>query len=204
MNKENWLSQLESSVWNNWYILIPVALGLWVISVYNKIIKLSVSADRAWHDIDTVLKQRVDMIPNLVEIVKGYAKHESETLTKVIEARSKVSQMNIDIKNATPAQMAAFQSAQGEMSQMLGKLFALSESYPDLKANQNFMALQSDLKTLEDKLNHSRRYYNGVVKNFNEAILVFPSNVIAKMFGFKERQYFEINEKDRENVKIKF
>ncbi len=144
------------------------------------------------------------MIPNLVEIVKGYASHERETLEGVIEARSKVSQMKIDIKNTTPEQMMAYQAAQGELSQMLGKLFALSEAYPDLKANTNFLQLQNDLTKLEGEINMARRFYNGTVKVFNEIIRVFPSNIIASIFGFKEKPFFEADEEQRKNIEVKF
>lgn len=204
MNNDHWLSQLTSTVWNNWYIFISLAIVLWAIGIYNKLVRAELAVESAWADIDTILKQRFDMIPNLVEIVKGYASHESETLTKVIEVRSKAGEMNIDIKNATAEQMAAFQASQGELGQMLGKLFALSESYPDLKANENFLKLQGELSELEEKINMARRFYNGTVKIFNELMRVFPGNIVAKVFGFTEKQFFEADEDEKENVKVQF
>ena len=177
---------------------------LWVIGTYNKLVQKRLAVESAWADIDTQLKKRFDLIPNLVETVKGYAAHERETLDAVIEARSKAGQMNIDIKNATPEQMAAFQASQGELSNVLGKLFALSEAYPDLKANQNFLDLQNQLKTIEEDLNMARRFYNGVVKEYNEVIQMFPSNIIANIFGFTNKPFFEVNENERENVEVKF
>ena len=179
-------------------------LLIWIISAYNKLVKKKLATESAWADIDTQLKKRFDLIPNLVEIVKGYASYEKETLNKIIEARSKASEISIDIKNITPEKMAEFQANQGELTNALGKLFVLSEAYPDLKANQNFLDLQKQLQTVEEDLNMARRFYNGTVKEYNEMIQIFPSNIVAKIFSFAEKPFFEVNDSERENVKVKF
>ena len=144
------------------------------------------------------------MIPNILETVKGYAAHEKTTFQEVVEARTKANQINIDISKATPEQFMQFQETQGQLSNVLNKLFALSESYPDLKANKNFLDLQTQLKDIESEINMARRMYNGAVKKFNELVQMFPSNIIANVFGFTNKKFFEIEEKERENVKVKF
>jgi LemA protein len=185
-------------------ILIIVGLIVFVISIYNTLVKMRVRVNEAWSDIDVQLKRRYDLIPNLVETVKGYAKHESETLNAVIEARSQATKIDVDIDNVTAEDMAAFSQAQQGLSGALGKLFALSESYPDLKANQNFMQLQSDLTDTEDKIQASRRFYNGTVREYNTKVETVPSNIIAMLFGFTKREFFEVDEKEKENVSVKF
>lgn len=182
-----------------------VFLAVFVITLYNGLVKLRMRVNEGWSDIEVQLKRRYDLIPNLVETVKGYAKHESETLEGVMEARSKATQVSIDPSSATAEDMAAFASAQEGLSGVLGRLFAVSENYPDLKANQNFMQLQNDLTDTEDKIQAARRFYNGTVKDFNTKVELFPSNVIAGMFSFGKREFFEIgDEKERENVEVKF
>ncbi len=185
--------------------IILVVFIILAIVLYNKLIQMRIRVDEAWSDIDVQLKRRYDLIPNLVETVKGYAKHENETLNAVVEARSKATQINIDAGSATAQDMAAFASAQDGLSGALSKLFALSESYPDLKANQNFLELQNDLTDTEDKIQASRRFYNGTVRDYNTKIATVPSNIIASMFNFAKREFFEIeNEKAREAVKVEF
>lgn len=182
-----------------------VVLAIFVIVIYNGLVKLRMRVNEGWSDIEVQLKRRYDLIPNLVETVKGYAKHESETLEGVMEARSKATQVSIDPSSATAEDMAAFASAQEGLSGVLGRLFAVSENYPDLKANQNFMQLQNDLTDTEDKIQAARRFYNGTVKDFNTKVELFPSNIIAGMFNFGKREFFEISdEKERENVKVSF
>lgn len=182
-----------------------VALALIVIGIYNTLVKMRMRVDEAWSDIDVQLKRRYDLIPNLVETVKGYAKHESSTLEAVMEARSKATAINVDASTATAEDMAMFASAQQGLSGALGKLFAVSENYPDLKANQNFLQLQNDLTDTEDKIQASRRFYNGTVRDYNTKIQTVPSNIIAGIFGFTIREFFEIeDEKERENVKVEF
>jgi len=189
-----------------WIILLGIgALVLFVIGLYNTLVKMRIRVDEAWSDIDVQLKRRYDLIPNLVETVKGYAKHERETLDAVMEARSKASQVKIDAGSATAEDMAAFAKAQQGLSGALSKLFALSESYPDLKANQNFLQLQDELSDTEDKIQASRRFYNGTVREYNTKIATVPSNIIANIFGFTKREFFEVDdESQRENVKVSF
>ncbi len=180
------------------------ALVFLVIGIYNGLVKMRIRVDEAWSDIDVQLKRRYDLIPNLVETVKGYAKHESETLQAVMEARSKATAINIDASQATADDMMALAGAQQGLSGALGKLFAVAENYPDLKANQNFLQLQNDLTETEDKIQASRRFYNGTVRDYNTKVETVPSNIIAGMFGFTKREFFDIEEKERENVSVKF
>jgi LemA protein len=178
--------------------VIAVA-ALAVIGMYNGLIKLKNRVDEAWSDIDVQLKRRYDLIPNLVETVKGYASHEQATFEKVIQARNA----------AMAAQKGGDAKAQAEaentLSGTLKTIFALAENYPDLKANQNFLELQRELTDTEDKIQASRRFYNGNVRDFNTKLQVFPTNLIANMLGFKAREFFEIgDEKQREAVQVKF
>ena len=189
-----------------WIIfLVLIAIVVFAIVIYNTLVKLRMRVDEGWSDIDVQLKRRYDLIPNLVETVKGYAKHESETLEAVIQARSKATEINVDIDSATSEDMAAFASAQDGLSGALGKLFALSENYPDLKANQNFLELQNDLTDTEDKIQASRRFYNGTVRDYNIKVETIPSNIVANIFKFTKREFFEVeDETQRENVKVTF
>jgi LemA protein len=178
---------------------VIVVAALVVIGMYNGLIKLKNRVDEAWSDIDVQLKRRYDLIPNLVETVKGYASHEQATFEKVVQARNA----------AMAAQKGGDAKAQAEaenaLSGTLKTIFALAENYPDLKANQNFLELQRELTDTEDKIQASRRFYNGNVRDFNTKLQVFPTNLIANMLGFKAREYFEIgDEKQREAVQVKF
>jgi LemA protein len=178
---------------------IVVVIIIAVISLYNGLIRLKNRVNEAWSDIDVQLKRRYDLIPNLIETVKGYAAHERETLEKVINARNA----------AMAAQSTGDAKAQGEaenaLSGTLKSIFALAESYPDLKANQNFLELQRELSDTENKIQSSRRFYNGNVRDFNTKIQTFPNNIIAGWLKFSERKFFEIeNEEERKNVKVEF
>lgn len=184
-------------------ILLGVLVFL-VIGIYNTLVKMRVRVDEAWSDIDVQLKRRYDLIPNLVETVKGYATHERETLEAVMEARSKATAINVDASSATADDMMAFAGAQQGLSGALGKLFAVAENYPDLKANQNFLQLQTDLTDTEDKIQASRRFYNGTVRDYNTKVETVPSNIVASIFKFTKRAFFDIDEKERENVEVKF
>jgi len=182
-------------------IVIIVIVGLlvilagYVIGVYNKLVNARNKVDNQFSQIDVQLKRRADLIPNLVETVKGYAKHEEGTLTAVIEARNKaVSASSVNDKV----------DANNQLTGALNKLFALSEAYPDLKANTNFMSLQNDLKDTEDKITYARQFYNDSAMMFNNLVEMFPSNIIAGMFNFKKREFFEASKEERENVKVKF
>lgn len=180
-----------------WYILlgIIILLVLWVISTYNGLIKLRNKVKNQWSQIDIQLKRRFDLIPNLVETIKGYTKHESETLEKVIQAR------NTYLSAGTPEEQM---KASGELSKVVSKLFALSEAYPDLKANTNFVDMQNTLKDTEDKISYARSFYNDSVMKYNTKIETVPTNIVANMFGFKTEIYFEAEAEAKENVKVKF
>jgi LemA protein len=175
--------------------LLLVVLVLAVIGIYNRLVTLRNRVDNAWSQIDVQLRRRYDLIPNLVETVKGYAAHEKETLERVIQARN-------------AAMSAEGVKAQGEAENMLTgtlkSLFALAENYPDLKANQNFMMLQEELSGTESKIAYARQFYNDSVMSFNTAQQVFPASLLAGMFGFTPRDYFEIEEAAKEPVKVQF
>ncbi|OIP65379.1 MAG: hypothetical protein COV32_01765 [Candidatus Yonathbacteria bacterium CG10_big_fil_rev_8_21_14_0_10_43_136] len=189
------------------YIILAVLAGivLWAIVAYNRFVTLVNRAKEAWSDIDVQLKRRYDLIPNLMETVKGYAKHESGVFDAVTEARAKATQVHIDPSNITPEQIAAMSGAEASLGQSLGKLLAVAEAYPDLKANQNFLSLQAELSDTENKIQAARRFYNGNVRDLNIAIESFPSNLIAKMFNFMKQEFFEVEEDtQREPVKVSF
>ena len=181
-----------------------VAIAFFFVVIYNSLVTMRVRVDEAWSDIDVQLKRRYDLIPNLVETVKGYAKHESQTLEAVIDARSKATQVTVDAAHATQADMQQLSEAQNSLTGALWRLFALAENYPDLKANQNFLQLQGDLTDTEDKIQAARRFYNGTVRDYNTKVETVPSNIVAMLFGFVKRAFFEIVESERENVKVQF
>ncbi len=185
-------------------IAAVVALALFFVVIYNALVTMRVRVDEAWSDIDVQLKRRYDLIPNLVETVKGYAKHENQTLEAVIDARSKATQVTVDAAHATQDDMQKLSEAQNGLTGALGRLFALAENYPDLKANQNFLQLQNDLTDTEDKIQAARRFYNGTVRDYNTKVETVPSNIVAALFGFVRRAFFEIMETERENVKVQF
>lgn len=180
-----------------WIILIVVGvLIVWLIAIYNALITLKNRVDEAWSDIDVQLKRRYDLIPNLVETVKGYATHERELFEKVTEARARA-------MGASGAKEKA--EAENMLSQTLKSLFAVAENYPQLRASENFAKLQDELADTENKIQAARRFYNGNVRDFNIKIQVFPNNVINSLLNFKPREFFGIeNETEREAVKVKF
>ena len=179
-------------------IIILVAIAAYAAYAYNALVRSRQMAREAWSGIDVQLKRRADLIPNIVETVKGYANHEADTLREVTEMRSRV-------QSLPSGDIAARSAAEGMLSQALGKLFALAESYPELKANQNFMELQSTLSEIEGEIQMSRRYYNGAARDLNVKIESFPSNIIAGTFGFKHADYFEIEDAaDRALPKVEF
>jgi LemA protein len=179
-----------------WILLIVIFLVIvFVISMYNGLVQLRVRADNAWSDIDVQLKRRHDLIPNLVETVKGYAAHEKGTFENIAKFRS-----------AAMAATSADQKiqAEGALTNALRGLLAVAENYPQLQANTEFMSLQNSLKEVEDSLQNARRYYNAVVRDLNTRIQTFPTNMLAGMFGFTPRAFFEVEAADRENVAVKF
>jgi len=180
-------------------LLVIIALIIVIIAMYNGLIRLKNRVDEAWSDIDVQLKRRHNLIPNLVETVKGYAAHESSTFEKVTKARAEA--MSAQGKGDAKAQA----QAENMLSSTLKSIFALSENYPELKANTNFLELQNELSDTENKIQAARRFYNGNVRDFNTKLEIFPTNVLAGMLGFKSRDYFEIeNEEERKNVDVKF
>jgi LemA protein len=181
-------------------ILVIAALAvvaLAVIGIYNSLVRLNVQASNAWADIDVQLKRRHDLIPNVVETVKGYAGHERQTLEAVVNARSRA----VSVQSAGPAERA---QAEGALTSALRGLFALAEAYPQLRAAENFGQLQSTLAQIEDAIQNARRYYNAVVRDLNTRIQQFPSNAVAGMFGFKNREFFEIPDTERATPQVKF
>jgi len=181
-------------IWKIIFGLVAFLL-LWFVYIYNVLIKLKNRVEEAWSDIEVQLKRRYNLIPNLVETVKGYAAHEKEVFEKVTQARSQAMQAQTLHEKA---------QAENMLSQTLKSLFALSENYPDLKANQNFLELQRELIDTEDKIQAARRFYNGNVRDFNTKIESFPSNLVAKIFNFKKREFFEAESSAREPVKVDF
>lgn len=174
---------------------ILVVFGVVLISMYNGLVQLRVRADSAWSDIDVQLKRRHDLIPNLVETAKGYAAHEKGTFENIAKFRSQAMQAS------TPADKAV---AENQLTGALKSLFAVAENYPELKASDQFTALQSSLSQTEDGIQNARRYYNAVIRDFNTKIQSFPTNILAGMFGFSARQFFETTDSERENVQVKF
>ncbi|MCA9357786.1 LemA family protein [Candidatus Kaiserbacteria bacterium] len=187
-------------------IVVIVLLALYVVFAYNKFVKLTQQAKEAWADIDVQLKRRYDLIPNLIETVKGYAGHERQTLEQVTAARAAATQTHVDPSNLTADSIAAMAGAESALTGALGRLMAIAENYPDLKANTNFLELQRELSDTENKIQAARRFYNGNVRDLNIALKSFPSNVVASMFSFKEEPYFELEENsvEREAVKVQF
>ncbi|WP_295420828.1 LemA family protein [Sulfurovum sp.] len=176
----------------NIVLLIIVAIGAYLVAIYNKFVSLRAGIDAAWSDIDVQLKRRYDLIPALVDTVKGYKDYEAGTLEKVIQARQQgLSAGTLDEKAA----------AANALSGALGKLFALAEAYPDLKANQNFLHLQGELSSLEDSIQNARRYYNAIVRDYNAKLESFPDLFVAQKFNFTPRDYFELDESEAESVK---
>lgn len=177
---------------------IAVVLAVWGVYMYNHFVALINRTKEAWADIDVQLKRRYDLIPNLVETVKGYASHERETFDAVTEARAKATQMTIDPSNVTAEQIKAFEGAQIGLDQALGKLLAVAENYPTLKADGNFLELQRELTDTENKIQAARRFYNGNVRDLNIALEQFPGNVIGGIFHFEKREFFELDADEKE------
>lgn len=188
--------------------IIPVALVviviLWAVGAYNGMVTLDEGVQGKWADVETQYQRRADLIPNLVSTVKGYAAHESETLESVVKARSEASSVKVDPENLTPEKLAEYQKAQSGVSSALGRLMVIVEKYPDLKANQNFMELQSQLEGTENRINVARRDFNEAAKNYNTVIRSFPKNIFAGMFGFEKKAYFEAEKGAETAPKVEF
>jgi LemA protein len=178
-------------------LVILAVIAVAVIGIYNGLVRLNVQTNNAWADIDVQLKRRHDLIPNVVETVKGYASHERQTLEAVINARNRA----VSVQGSGPAERG---QAEGALAGALRGLFALAESYPQLRAAENFGQLQSTLAQIEDAVQNARRYYNAVVRDLNTRIQQFPSNIVAGMFGFKTREFFEVPDTEKAVPQVKF
>ncbi len=183
---------------------VVIGLFFWFQGTYNGMVKMDEGVQAAWSQVENVYQRRADLIPNLVSTVKGYAAHEQETLEGVISARSKATQLTVDSDNLTPDKLAQYNKAQGELGAALGKLLAITENYPDLKANQNFLQLQSQLEGTENRIAVERQKFNETARKYNTAIRQFPKNIVAGMFGFEKKPYFEAQEGAQQAPKVEF
>lgn len=190
----------------SWIVLLGVVaiLALWVANVYNRLVEQEENVENAWSQVENQYQRRADLVPNLVNTVKGYAQQEQETFVRAMEARAKATQISIDPSNVTPEQLAQFQAAQGELSQALGRLLAVSERYPELKANENFLNLQSQLEGTENRCTVARQQFNDVAKAYNVLVRRFPGNIVAMFFGFEKKPYFEADEDAKKAPKVEF
>lgn len=183
---------------------VALAAFLWVKGSYNSMVAADEAVGAAWSQVENVYQRRADLIPNLVATVKGYATHEQETLEGVIEARSKATQITVDPSNLNEEDIEKFQQAQGELGSALGRLLALSESYPDLKANENFKELQAQIEGTENRIATERMKYNESARKYNTMVRSFPKNIIASMFDFSTKGYFKASEGAQEAPKVEF
>lgn len=184
-------------------VLILIMVG-GTLTTYNGLIAKDEAVATAWGNIQSQYQRRADLIPNLVSTVKGYAKHESETLENVMAARAKATQIAVNADNLTPEKLKQYQAAQGELSQALGRLMAVSENYPNLKANENFSELQAQLEGTENRINESRQIYNSAVQTYNVSVRRFPANIVAGMFGFDKKNQFEAEAGAEKAPKVEF
>lgn len=184
-------------------VLILIMVG-GTLTTYNGLIAKDEAVATAWGNIQSQYQRRADLIPNLVSTVKGYAKHESETLENVMAARAKATQVTINSDNLTPEKLKQYQAAQGELSQALGRLMAVSENYPNLKANENFSELQAQLEGTENRINESRQIYNSAVQTYNVSVRRFPAYIVAGMFGFDKKNQFEAEAGAEKAPKVEF
>ena len=183
-------------------IAVVVLLAIFCISSYNSMVSQDEAVGTAWSNVENQYQRRADLTPNLVNTVKGYASHEQNTLSEVVEARAQATQTRIDVNDA--AAMARFAQAQGELSSALSRLLAVTENYPELKANENFQTLQAQLEGTENRISVERRKFNEVAKAYNTSIRRFPRNILAGMFGFEKRPYFEAQEGAEKAPEVKF
>lgn len=183
---------------------VALLLVLWGVSGYNGIVEMDENVNNQWANVETQYQRRTDLIPNLVSTVKGYAAHEKSTLEAVMQARSQATQVKIDPANCTPEQLAAYQKAQGDVTTALGKLLAITENYPQLKANENFMELQSQLEGTENRITVARRDFNAAAKEYNTVIRKFPKNIIAAIGGYEKHNYFEAEAGAEKAPKVEF
>lgn len=194
---------MKTKVITFWFGCLLALLSLNSCS-YNSMVEKDEAVSAAWSNVETQYQRRADLIPNLVNTVKGYARHESSTLEAVVAARSRATQVTIDADNLTPEKMAEYQRAQGEISTALGKLLALTENYPDLKANENFSELQAQLEGTENRITEARKRFNEAVRDYNTYIRSFPHNVVAGMFGFGKKENFKADSGAANAPKVQF
>lgn len=185
-------------------IAVAVLAVVWGITGYNGLVSMDEGVQTKWADVETQYQRRADLIPNLVNTVKGYAAHESETLAAVVEARAKATSVNIDPSNMSAEQIANFQKAQDGVSSALGRLLVTVEKYPDLKANENFRELQAQLEGTENRISVARRDYNEAARKYNTTLRSFPKNILAGMFGFEKKAYFEAQEGSEQAPTVQF
>lgn len=183
---------------------IVILLAVWVTIQYNGMVANDEAVTTAWAGVESQYQRRSDLIPNLVNTVKGYAAHEKETLEGVVEARAKATQVTVNADNLTPERFAQFQKAQGELSAVLGRLMRITENYPQLRANENFSALQAQLEGTENRINESRLLFNEAVQKYNLSIRRFPGNIFASLFGFEKRDKFEAADGTEQAPEVKF
>ena len=184
-------------------VLILILVG-GTLTTYNGLVAKDEDVATAWGNVQSQYQRRADLIPNLVSTVKGYAKHESGTLESVVAARAKATQITVDANSITPEKLKQFQAAQGELSQALGRLMAIQENYPDLKANENFSELQAQLEGTENRINESRNLYNAAVQTYNVSVRRFPASIVAGMFGFDKKTQFEAEAGAEKAPKVEF
>lgn len=185
-------------------IAILAVVVIWAISAYNGMVTLEESVSKAWSDVETTYQRRADLIPNLVNTVKGYATHESNTFQEVAAVRAKATQMTIPAEELTEENMRKFSQTMGEMNSALSRLIAISESYPELKASENFSELQAQIEGTENRINEARKKYNASVKDYNIAVRRFPGNIIAGIFGFYKKAEFKSNEGAEKAPEVSF
>lgn len=185
-------------------LIVAAIVVVWGITGYNGLVGMDEGVQTKWADVETQYQRRADLIPNLVNTVKGYAAHESETLQAVVEARAKATSVNIDPSNMSAEQIANFQKAQDGVSSALGRLLVTVEKYPDLKANENFRELQAQLEGTENRISVARRDYNEAARKYNTSLRSFPKNILAGMFGFEKKAYFEAQEGSEQAPTVQF
>ncbi len=194
----------KKQIWLIAAVAVVVVILLWGVTGYNGLVSMDEGVQGKWANVETQYQRRADLIPNLVNTVKGYATHEKTTLESVIKARSEATSVKIDPENLTPEKMKQYQEAQGNVSSALGKLLMVAENYPELKANENFLELQSQLEGTENRITVARKDFNDAAKEYNTAIRRFPKNILAGMFGFEKKAYFEAEKGAEKAPEVKF
>ncbi|KAA6332050.1 hypothetical protein EZS27_019407 [termite gut metagenome] len=186
------------------FLAVIVVLVLWYMTSYNGLVSAEESVSKQWANVESQYQRRADLIPNLVATVKGYASHEGETLEGVVAARARATQVTVDAESLTPEKLQEYQAAQGELSAALGRLLMITENYPELKANQNFLELQAQLEGTENRIQVERSRYNEITSSFNTVIRRFPKNIIASISGFERKPYFEAEAESRKAPNVAF